>query len=174
MIRPCVAFLAGAICCLPTNASAVEDRIHLGVDAGIATATYPEVSVAGFNTGIHGLYGLTDAVNLRTSFDVSVFDLPEPDTSTLMWGGLVGAEYVLDTLDWVLYGGAQGGPVLVSTQAGSDTWQLGLELPLGVSYLLSDRFALRLFEARIRFQFFGDEASPIDQLILGTGLELML
>jgi hypothetical protein len=157
-----------------TRAAAVEDKLHLGVDAGIATATFPEVTVAGFDAGLHGLYGVTDAINLRASFDVSVYDLPDPDTSALMWGGLVGGEYVLDTIDWVLYGGLAAGPVLVSVQSGSDTWQAAAEIPLGVSYLLSDRFALRLVEGRMRFQFFGDEASPLSQFMLGTGLELML
>lgn len=175
MARPAI---AGALCCASLlvvcdEARAVEDTFHVGVDAGIATATFPDISVAGFNANLHGLYGVTDAINLRASFDVSVYDLPEPSTSALMYGGLVGGEYVLDTIDWVLYGGLMAGPVLVSVQNGSDTWQLGAEAPLGVSYLLSERFALRLIEVRIRFQFFGDEASPIDQVMIGTGLELM-
>lgn len=162
-----------AVLAFATSAGAVEDRFHVGVDAGLATATYPEVTVAGFNAGAHGLYGISDAFNLRLSFDVSVYDLPDPDTSAIFYGGLAGAEYVLDTLDWVLYAGLQAGPVLVAVQNGSDTWQAGFELPLGVSYLLSERFALRILEGRFRLQFFGDEASPLDQLTLGTGLELM-
>lgn len=170
--------IAGALCAASLSfvsgeARAVEDTFHLGVDAGIATATFPELSVAGFNANLHGLYGVTDAVNLRASFDVSVYELPEPGTSAIMYGGLFGGEYVLDTIDWVLYGGLMAGPVLVSVQDGSDTWQLGAEAPLGVSYLLSERFALRMLEVRIRFQFFGDEASPIDQLMISTGLEVM-
>lgn len=163
-----------AVTLVVTPAAAVEDRVHLGATAGLATATFPTVTVAGFNGALHALYGVTDAVNLRASVDVSMYDLPDPDSSALMWGGLVGGEYVLDTLDWVVYGGAQAGPVLVSVQAGSDTWQAGVEIPVGLRYLLSDRFALHIVEARIRFQFFGDETSPLDQLMLTTGLELML
>ncbi len=156
------------------EAQAVEDTLHLGLDAGLATVRFPEVTVAGFNGGLHALYGVTDAVNLRAHLDISVYDLPDPDTSALIYGGMLGAEYVLDTIDWVVYGGVQVGPLLVATQAGSDTWQGGVEIPLGVSYLLSRRFALRLIEGRMRLHFFGDEASPLDQLVLSTGLELTL
>jgi hypothetical protein len=168
------ALCVAAALSVASDAEAVEDRLHFGVDAGIATATFPEVTVAGFNGAFHGLYGISDAFNLRASFDVSVYELPDPDTSALMWGGLAGAEYVLDTIDWVVYGGIQAGPVLVSVQDGSDTWQAGVEAPIGLSYLLSERFALRIIEGRIRFQFFGDEASPLDQILITTGLELML
>ncbi len=175
MSRACAALGAALTLMLVASpALAVEDRFHFGVDAGLATATYPEFIVPGFNAGAHGLYGISDAFNLRLSFDMSVYDLPDPASSALIWGGLAGAEYVLDTIDWVVYGGAQLGPVLVSTQNGDDVWQAGVEIPVGVSYLLSDRFALRLVEAKMRFQFFGTETSPTEQFMLGTGMEVML
>jgi hypothetical protein len=163
-----VAFLAAS------TSAAVEDRVHAGLQAGFATASFPEFVVGGADASAHALYGISDAFNLRLAGDLAVYDLPDPETSALLFGALTGAEYVLDTIDWVVYAGLSAGPVFLSVQQGSDTWMLGAEVPAGVSYLLSDRFALRILEVRYRLLFLGDDTTPTGQLYFGAGLELMV
>lgn len=173
MVRPLAIATFLAVATAAGDGAAVEDRLHFGLDAGFATSSFPAYQAAGFDGGAHALYGISDAFNLRVGADVGVYDLPDPDTSALVFGAMTGAEYVLDTIDWVIYAGLTLGPTLVSVQSGADTWMLGLEIPGGVSYLLSDRFALRLLEVRYRLHFFGDDTTPGDQLYLGAGLQIM-
>jgi len=166
-----VGFVALSAALVPSEAGAFERTFHAGLDAGLTEVFFTDYSVAGLSGGTHLMYGISDAFNLRTNLDVSVFDLPDPATSLLVYNATFGAEYLLDTISWVVYGGALAGPVVGSVQNGEDSVQLSLELLGGISYLLSDSWALRIFESRLRLLPFAGEQIPTQSLLFTSGLE---
>ncbi len=175
-------FVSLAVSGYCSEAEAFERQWHLGIDFGYALAGFPEAVAGGYGGGLHVAYGITDAFNLRLQGDVTVFDLPEPATSALIYDAAFGVEYVIDILRWVPYIGALAGPVYVARQdaedsAGvvtehEDSWLLGLEIPLGLGYQLSRSFTIGL-EGRYRVFLLGGGTSPTSSL-LGLGrLEYM-
>jgi len=152
------------------SAGAFERQWHLGAGVGYVLAGFPEAAASGFGASAYATYGVTDAVNLRTQFDMSIVDIPEPGTSALIYAPSFGMEYVFDTLQWILYGGVLVGPVDVSLQEGPDLWQAGLALPLGLNYQLSRSFAVGI-EGQYRLFLFGQEGSPVNNLWAGGRFE---
>jgi opacity protein-like surface antigen len=160
-----------------SEAQAFERQWHLGIDFGYALSGFPEAAANGYGGGLHLAYGITDAFNLRLHGDVTVFDLPDPATSALIYNASLGVEYVFDVLTWVPYVGLLVGPVHLAVQdaedsAGvvtenADSWLLGVEVPLGLGYQLSRSFTIGV-EGRYRLFPFGDETSPTHNL-LGLG-----
>lgn len=143
-----------------------EKQLHLGLDAGVSTVTFSEeLAPAGYGGGAYVAYGLDDMFNLRAQFDLQIYELPEPLTSALIYAPTVGAEYVFDVMQWVLYAGVLAGPANVAIQAEEDRWQGVLQIPFGVKYLLTGRLdspvALGL-EGQYRAFLFGPEGSPTD------------
>ncbi|MBW2453837.1 MAG: hypothetical protein JRI68_04980 [Deltaproteobacteria bacterium] len=165
---------AGGWC---SEAQAYERQWRLGMDFGYAIAGFPEAAAAGYGGGLHLTYGLTDVFNVRLHGDVTVFDLPDPATSALIYNGALGVEYVVDIMRWVPTLGVLVGPVHVARQDAEtadgevteypDRWLLGLEIPLGLGYQLSRTFTIGL-EGRYRLLPFGEEDSPTHNL-LGFG-----
>lgn len=148
--------LAGGI--LTTgDARAFERQWHLGLDGGYALAAFPDANASGFAVGLHGTYGLTDAFNLRLHSDLSAFDLPDPRTSALFVNTAIGAEYVIDILQWIPYVGATVGPNVMLVQNGETVPQLGVELLGGLGYQLSRTWSVG-GEARYRLLLLGDPA----------------
>ncbi len=167
--------LAGALgALLATIASApchaFEEEWHVGAHVGYALSSFEVGPASGFGAGVFGSYGITDAVNLRLGGDVSIVDIPPPETSALIYTANAGAEYVLDTLDWVVYAGALTGPVNVSIQEGPDLWSLGFFVPFGVMYRFGDHWAAG-GEGQWRLFLFGPEGSPVNNLMFGGRFE---
>jgi len=159
------------------DVQAYERQWRLGIDFGYSVAGFPEGAVGGYGGGLHLAYGITDAFNLRLHGDVTVFDLPDPATSALLYQGALGLEYVIDVMRWVPYLGVLAGPVYVARQDTEtaegevterpDHWLLGIEVPLGLGYQLSPNFLVG-FEGRLRLLPFGPDDRPTQQL-LGLG-----
>jgi len=144
-------------------ASAYERQWRVGPDFGWVAASFPGGSVDGFGAGAHVTYGLTDAINLRAQGDLSVFDLPEA-SSAIVYGGVVGGEYVLDVLNWVPFVGAMAGPVALAIQDGETVMHLGVEIPFGLGYQLSEQWTVGA-EGRYRMYLLGSEAvSPSEHM----------
>ncbi|HHH12018.1 MAG TPA: hypothetical protein ENK23_08115, partial [Sorangium sp.] len=150
-------------------AAGQEQLLHLGVQAGYATATLPELLVGGFGGGGVITYGVSDAFNLRLHGDVSIHKLPEAN-SLLLGGVAAGAEYLLDVLDWVPYAGLMIGPSHGSFQATGGQWLLGVEVPFGLGYRLLPEVTL-MGEGRVKWLFLGDETAPTNQLWLSVRFE---
>lgn len=163
--------LAAALLCAPREARAYERQWHLGADFGYALAGFPAETVSGFGGGAHLAYGITDAFNLRLHADFTAFDLTDPQTSAFVYAAALGAEYVIDVLQWVPYIGALAGPTLVSIREGEDHLHLGVELPLGLGYQLSRDVTVGA-EVRYRLFFLGaEETSPTNGLLALARLE---
>ncbi len=147
-------------------AGAHEKQLHLGLDAGVSTVTFSEeLAPAGYGGGAYVAYGLDDMFNLRAQFDLQIYELPEPLTSALIYAPTVGAEYVFDVMQWVLYAGVLAGPANVAIQAEEDRWQGVLQIPFGVKYLLTgslDSPVALGVEGQYRAFLFGPEGSPTD------------
>lgn len=154
-------FVTVAIVCAPAEAAAFEGLWHFGLDAGYSMTSFPTATVGGLGGGLHGAYGISDAFNLRLNADVTVFDLPEPETSALIYSGALGAEYSLDVLEWVLYVGALAGPADVSIQDGDHLVQMTVQVPLGLSWMFSRHWAIGV-EGQYRLFLLGPEGSPSD------------
>jgi len=137
------------------EAAAFERQWHLGLDGGYALGAFPEANVSGFDVGLHGTYGLTDAFNLRLHSDVSAFDLPAPRTSALLVNAGLGAEYVIDILRWVPYLGATAGPNVMLVQNSGTVVHLGVEVLGGLGYQLSRNWSVG-GEARYRLLLLGE------------------
>ncbi len=141
-------------------AGAVEREWHVGMGAGYSLATFPNATAHGFDAGLHATYGVSDAFNLRLHSDVSAFDLPDPQTSAILFGAGFGAEYVFDILQWVPYAGATVGPSATFIQGGPKLVRLGIELPAGLGYKITRNFTIG-FEARYRLMLLGNgEVGP--------------
>jgi len=170
-LRPLAAGL-GALLVTTTSAPAraFEREWHVGAQVGYALSSFPAGKASGFGAGGLASYGLTDAVNLRINGDVSIVDIPEPETSALIYTATAGAEYMLDTLDWVVYAGALTGPVNVSIQDGPDLWNLGFVVPFGLLYRFGDHWAVG-GEGQWRLFLFGPDGSPVNNLSLGGRFE---
>jgi opacity protein-like surface antigen len=171
--------LALAIACgLTTSALlereswAFEKQWHVGLEGGYALASFPKAvlkdvelpaaTVSGFDVGLHGTYGLTDAFNLRLHADVSAFDLPEPRSSALLVTSGLGAEYVFDVLRWVPYVGVTAGPSVMHVQNDRTVVHLGVEVPLGLGYQITRNWVVGA-EVRYRLLLLGDEErSPMN------------
>jgi len=148
------------------STTAHEKQLHLGLDAGVSTVTFSEeLAASGYGGGAYVAYGLDDTFNLRAQFDLQIYELPEPLTSALVYAPTVGAEYVFDVMQWVLYAGVLAGPANVAVQTEADRWQGVLQVPFGVKYLLTGELdspvALGL-EGQYRAFLFGPEGSPSD------------
>ena len=168
-----LAVAVGALAGLSSRSGAAFERTwHFGANVGYATTAFPNYVTGGFGAGAYVSYGLTDAVNLRAQADATIVELPDPLTSALFYQGALGAEYVLDTIDWVVYGGALAGPVDVSIQDGADLLQLGLVIPVGLTYQLSQRLAVG-GEGQMRLFLLGPAGSPTTNLTLLGRFELM-
>jgi hypothetical protein len=167
------AAVAALVALLPASAAAFERTWHFGADVGYATTVFPGFTAGGFGAGGYVTYGLTDAINLRVQADATIVELPDPLTSALFYQAGLGGEYVLDTIDWVVYGGALAGPVDVSIQEGGDMLQLGLIVPVGLNYQLSQRFAVG-GEGQLRLFLLGPAGSPTTNLTLLGRFEVML
>jgi hypothetical protein len=140
---------------LEGEASAFERQWHVGLDGGYALGAFPGANVSGFDVGVHGTYGLTDAFNLRLHADLSAFDLPAPRTSALLVNTGLGAEYVIDILRWVPYVGVTAGPNVMLVQDGSTVPHLGVEVLGGLGYQLSRSWSVG-GEARYRLLLLGE------------------
>jgi opacity protein-like surface antigen len=149
---------------------AFERQWHVGATVGYSMAAFPNAVASGFGAAGYGTYGINDAINLRAQFDFTIVDIPEPGTSALIYMPALGAEYVFDTLQWILYVGLLAGPVNVSIQDGPDLWQAGLAIPLGLNYQLSRSFAIGV-EGQYRLYLFGAEGSPVNNLWAGGRFE---
>ncbi|MCA9621782.1 MAG: outer membrane beta-barrel protein [Myxococcales bacterium] len=165
-LAPLVVLLASA----PATAAAFEREWHFGADVGYVLAGFSPLAAQGFGAGGIATYGITDAVNLRLGADVAIVDIPEPETSALIYSASLGFEYVLDTIDWVVYAGLLAGPVDVSIQAGDDLWQLGGFVPIGLIYRLGDHFSVGV-EGQYRLFLLGPEGSPVNNLFFGARFE---
>jgi Outer membrane protein beta-barrel domain len=173
--RPRLRVVGGGMFALATTlmsqpAAAFEREWHFGTHVGYALSTFAEGTASGFGAGGYVNYGLTDAVNVRLQGDASIVDIPEPSTSALIYTAAVGAEYVLDTLDWVVYAGLLTGPVDVAIQDGENLWQLGAMIPFGLTYRFGEHWAVG-GEGQYRLFLFGPEGSPINNLLLGGRFE---
>jgi len=157
---------------LERESAAFEKQWHVGLDGGYALASFPETvlnkvpvsaaAVSGFDVGVHGTYGLTDAVNLRMHADLSAFDLPEPRSSAMLVTSGLGAEYVFDVLRWVPSIGVTAGPSVMVVQNDKTVVHLGIDVPLGLGYQLTRNWVIGA-ELRYRLLLFGDETrSPMN------------
>ncbi len=165
-----------------SEALAYERQWHLGMDFGYAIAGFPEATVGGYGGGLHLAYGLTDVLNIRLHGDVTVFDLPDPATSALIYNGALGVEYVVDIMRWVPTLGVLVGPVYVARQDAEaadgevteypDRWLVGVEIPLSLGYQLSRTFTIGV-EGRYRLLPFGAEDSPTHNLLALGRLEVV-
>lgn len=148
-----------------TDAGAVERQWHVGLDGGYALAAFPATKlggvdlaaakVSGFDVGLHGTYGLTDAFNLRAHADLSAFDLPEPRSSVISINSGLGAEYVFDVLRWVPYVGVTAGPNVLLVQGDRSVVQLAIEVPGGLGYQLNRSWTIGA-EVRYRLLLLGE------------------
>jgi hypothetical protein len=159
---PCGSLVV-AVTLFSGTAEAFEREWHFGAQVGYALSSFAAGPASGFGAGGLASYGLTDAVNLRVNADVSIVDIPAPGTSALIYTTTAGAEYILDTIDWVVYAGALTGPVNVSVQQGDDLWNLGLVVPFGLHYRFGDHWAVG-GEGQWRLFLFGPEGSPVNNL----------
>ncbi len=176
---PTLAASLAALACsgLCSEAHGFERQWRLGIDFGYALAGFPEAAASGYGGGLHLAYGISDTFNLRLHGDVTVFELPDPATSALIYNASLGVEYVFDVMRWVPYIGALAGPVHIAVQdtedstgvvtENADSWLLGIEVPLGLGYQLSRNFTLGI-EGRYRLFPFAPETSPTHNL-LGLG-----
>lgn len=155
------------------HASAHERQLHLGLEAGVSTiGVGEEGSVGGYGGTALVAYGLDDVFNLRAQWDVQVYDLPGERTSALVYAPTFGAEYVVDVIEWVLYGGLLVGPARVAIQDEADLsgWQAVAQLPVGLKYLLTGEISSPVavaLEAQPRFYLFGAEGRPGGTTIAG-------
>jgi hypothetical protein len=128
----------------PRAASAYEHQFHLGGAFGYSSLQ-GEPSANGFSGRINFDYGLTDAVNLMTRVEFADY----PSLGLTIPSVAVGGGFVLDVLQFVPYIGAMVGV--------ADAWvpkcaptnplpcnlaKMALEIPGGVDYLITRRFAL--------------------------------
>lgn len=142
------------------EAVAYERQWHVGLEGGYALAAFPDASTSGFDVGLHGSYGVSDAFNVRAHANVSAFDLPAPQMSALFVSGGVGAEYIVDILRWVPYVGATLGPNVMRLQNGPTVLRLGIEIPAGLGYQLTRNWTIGA-EVRYRLLVLGEsELSP--------------
>lgn len=163
--------IAGAVVAVAAPGRAYERQWHTGVGFGYALGGFPGGAVSGFGGGAHLTYGVSDAFNLRLHGDVAAFDLPEPASSAILLGGALGAEYVIDVLEWVPYVGLSAGPVTMLVQGGVPRVHLGLEVPFGLGYQLDRSFAVGI-EGRYRLLLLGDRAtSPTHNMLAFARLE---
>jgi len=173
---PRAAAWLAAICLLglARRAAGHERQWRAGADFGYLAAGFVESTVNGFGGGAHLSYGLTDAFNLRLHADVSAFDLPDPESSAVVWSAGVGPIYVIDVLSWVPYVGTVVGPAYVGVQdttdsagavlIGADSWHVAVELPLGLGYQLSPHITIG-FEGRYRLLLPEGDLGPASSLV---------
>jgi hypothetical protein len=145
----------GAIAALmlwTTPASAYERQWRVGGTFGYTALLTQGGDFHGFGGGVHLDYGLTDALNLMVRADV--FRYPKPELALLSAGAGIG--YVIDILEWVPYFGALAGPVDGASTAGNcdeapsgdvvpppcHRVKLALQIPFGLDYLVTRRFAI--------------------------------
>lgn len=153
----------------PDRAEATEQQWRLGADGVYGMAGLPEATVAGLGAGLRGTYGLSDAINLRAGSDVTAFPLPQPARLGWMWSTTVGAEYVIDILDWVPTLAVLAGPMGIYRQGDGQLLldrhdvYLGLEIPLGLGYQVTSSWALGV-EGRYRTLLVGSDVGPINYL----------
>ncbi len=163
LFRPAALAVACGFACLALDsrdAHAYERQWRIGLDGGYTLAAFPEANTSGFDAGLHGTYGISDAWNLRAHADVSAFDLPLPQTSAVFVSGGLGAEYVIDILRWVPYVGVTVGPNVMRIQNGPTVVHLGVEIPAGLGYQLTRNWSVGA-EFRYRLLLLGDsQLSP--------------
>ena len=172
MYGRCWRLLASALTvtllCVASRAEAFERQWRLSADVGYALAGFQDHTARGFGAGTHLSYGISDAFNLRASVDFSAFDLPEPGSAAFVLGGTVGAEYVIDILQWVPYLGASIGAADVIIQDAGHHPALLIEFPVGVGYQLSRAVMLGI-EGRYRLLPLPSASSPSHHmLVAGT------
>ena len=150
-----------------------EQQWRLGPDFGFCTLSLPEANVDGFAAGVHATYGINDTFNLRAQADLASFALPAPSTSALIYGGLLGAEYVVDILDWIPYAGVVLGPSVMAIRHDKTVTQLAAEIPFGMGYQLGRNWAVAV-EGRYRMLFGGVAESPGSMFTLFARVEYVM
>ncbi|MCC6522464.1 MAG: hypothetical protein IT373_07370 [Polyangiaceae bacterium] len=174
------------------QAHAYERQWHVGGSFGYVFAPFPVAGAThGFGGGAHVAYGVSDAFNLRVNLDVLGFSVAEPQAenapvppegiphhAATVWSGTVGAEYVLDILEWVPYFGlALGFADVVQPPTGAASGErlhdpnLAFEIPFGIAYLPIPELSVGL-EGRYRVLALGSSPrTPVQMILAGARLE---
>ena len=168
----CALGIAAAGLLLTRSADATEQQWRLGGDGGFTIVGLPEGTLGGLLGGAHLTYGVSDAFNLRLNADTSWYALPAPATYAMLWNTSVGAEYVIDIMDWVPTLGMLVGPMGILRKGGQTEqalvedrhdMYLGLEFSLGIGYQLTRAFTFGV-EGRYRLLVVGSDVGPITSL----------
>jgi hypothetical protein len=130
----------------PRVASAYEHQYHLGASFGYVGIVGGNNGASGLGGRVHFDYGITDAVNLMTRVEMIDF----PKVGVVLPSAAAGIGYVIDVLQWVPYFGAMAGVADIWTAscpmggkvACGHLPKLDLEIPAGLDYLVTRRFAL--------------------------------
>lgn len=125
-----------------TIANAQENRFELGLTGGYAGLSTVGLAADGFGATVLGSYAINDAINLRLEGSLHQFGLPTLQSSITMLGGQLGAEYLVDVLDWIPYVGLVAGWNYSAVRYGTATGQLAVTLPFGLGYRLSPNWSV--------------------------------
>jgi hypothetical protein len=136
---------AAAIAFAPSTAHAYEHQFHLGGSFGYV-GLVGDNGASGLGGRINFDYGITDAINLMTRAEMISY----PKQGVLVPSAAAGIGYVIDILQWVPYFGAMAGVADIWTVSCPSTGKiacshlpkLDLEIPAGLDYLVSRRFAV--------------------------------
>ena len=151
--RPVVVLLLVALSFFSRRANATEHQNHIGVEGGytylnVSDKTTPD---QGGSFGVHYAYGITDAFNFAVEAQHNIvalhqeFDRPTSPRNypAFISNASVGAQYVLDIVKWLPYGGVLVGPYAFGGGTLEKlTPQLGAQLEVGIDYQLSRSFAV--------------------------------
>jgi hypothetical protein len=123
-------------------------RWHAGASFGFAQLWGGPTS-AGFGGGMHLTYAINDMFNLLSAINATA----HPYSQWVIVSGGLGAAYVVDVGQWTPHIGALAGPAgLLSTDplCGASIsepcrgFRLSLEIPFGIDYQITRRFAVGL------------------------------
>lgn len=164
--RPAVLSIALLCFSLASSTQAQEKRFRLGLTGGYSSLATVGTPADGFGATVLSTYGINDAINLRVEGELHQFALPGLGNSITMLGGSLGAEYLLDVLDWIPYAGLVAGISYSSLRYGSATGQLAATLPFGLGYRLSPQWSVAV-EGRYTL-FFGGYAAAAETVVTPT------
>ena len=159
--------VVASTCSVAADANAYERQWQLGAGFGYALAGYPGGPCSGLGGGLQAGYGLTDWLNARLHFDVTGYDVPDPHGTALIFNGGAGVEAAFDVLQVVPYIGVTVGPANSWIIDHDDVWHWSIEVPGGLRYQATRNFHIGV-EARYRALVFGNDDSPVHNLIAGA------
>jgi len=167
-LRPALAasLLATALLASSSRSEAFERQWHVGGSFGYTALMGDQQTRHGLGGGLHLTYGLSDALNLMATVNVSghfgrLGEVPVdadgkptgpavPVPGVVLATGAVGVGYVVDVLQWVPYVGALVGAAdLIDVSGTCDAvgapchgMRLNLEVPFGLDYSISRSVAV--------------------------------